>query len=419
MLGKVTWPPLAIALLAGMPSPAVGQAAYTLQPGDTVQVWMAQSQDLRRDVIVGPDGGISLPLAGHVLAEGRTLLELEQTLRERLRPLFRQADLTLMLRPGRDAVIYVVGEVTEPGAFPYRSNMTVLHAIAVAGGIYRAAILPADQDRSVIVARQVDDGKQRLRELSARILRLEAEIAGRSTILGDRHESQDPLLVQEQALMEARALTVATLEDAQRQAKQLNDRNMQALEEQVETVTRRIELARDRLKSVSNLIARGGAESSQRNRHEAEIAELEGRISALTTEMVATERAANAETARYQAARQERQTQLLTDLQAARRAYDEATERLSDSKRIMAIYGASASAAQDRSERTIGYVIIRMRDGIASELEAAETSTLQPGDLVRVRYAEHPQSTAATPNLAASASTAIGSASTSAMPETQ
>ena len=376
----------ALLLYAAAVTTVRAQSSYALQPGDTIQVWMAQSEDLRREVVIGPDGGVSLPLAGHVRAEGLTLLQLEMALREQLKPLFKQVDLTLMLRPGRDAVIYVVGEVTTPGAFPYRPNMTVLHAVTVAGGIYRAAVLPADQDRSVVVARQVEDGRQRLRELSARITRLQAEISGRTSILEPDDHASDPLLVQEQMLMEARALSVATMDEAQRQSERLNQRNKQALEEQMATVTKRIQLAKERLESVSTLIARGGAESSQRNRHEADIAELEGEISALATEMVASERAATADKARFQAARQDRQTQLLTELQSTQKSYEETSERLNDSKRIMSIYGASAAAAQEREQRSISFSIVRSRDGIPVEIPANETSPLEPGDLIRARY---------------------------------
>lgn len=218
MIGKRAMRRLAaITVLAGglgSVFPAFGQNAYTLSAGDTIQVWMAQSEDLQRDVVIGPDGILSLPLAGHLQAQGMTLLELEATLQERLRPYFKDPSLTLMLRPGQEPVVYVVGEVTTPGAFPFRSAMTVLHAVSVAGGIYRAAVLPADQDRSVIVSGQVAEGTQKLRELAARIKRLEAEIEGRTTIVDPGDDAPDPILVQEQTLLEARSRSLATMEEA-------------------------------------------------------------------------------------------------------------------------------------------------------------------------------------------------------------
>ncbi|MCB5204674.1 polysaccharide biosynthesis/export family protein [Neorhizobium sp. T786] len=379
----------AITVLAGglgSVFPAFGQNAYTLSAGDTIQVWMAQSEDLQRDVVIGPDGILSLPLAGHLQAQGMTLLELEATLQERLRPYFKDPSLTLMLRPGQEPVVYVVGEVTTPGAFPFRSAMTVLHAVSVAGGIYRAAVLPADQDRSVIVSGQVAEGTQKLRELAARIKRLEAEIEGRTTIIDPGDDAPDPILVQEQTLLEARSRSLATMEEAQRQVDELNERNTKEMEEQVATTNRRLELARDRLKSISNLVQKGGAEASQTNRHEAEIADIEGDLSRMKAALVLNERGTTAETARYRTEIQERQTQLLAELQAARRTYDETSERVADGRRILSIYGTSAMANERRSNQTITFSILRRRDGTTSEIDATEITPIEPGDLVRVRY---------------------------------
>jgi protein involved in polysaccharide export with SLBB domain len=371
------------------------QQAYALRPGDTIQVWMPQADELRQDVLISPDGGISLPLVGHMQAQGLTLVELEDTIRERLKPFYKKTDLTLMLRPGRDAEVYVVGEVTTPGAYPYRSGMTVLHAISVAGGLYRAAVLPADQDRSVIVGRQVSDGTQRLRELAARIARLEAETAGRRTLTLDRDSVGDPIAIQEQRLLEARMESLAIAEAAEKQAEALNERSRRALEEQIQTVTRRIELSKERLQSITTLVAKGGAESSQKNRYEAEIAELEGVASQLASENVVLERAKADDAARYQAARQDRRTQLLTELQAARREHAEIAARLSDSRRIMSIYGTSAAAAQERAQQALIYTIVRSQNGEPVEAEVTETSPIQPNDLVRVRYGAKAQSVGA------------------------
>jgi protein involved in polysaccharide export with SLBB domain len=391
MIKSRQWPGLALTILlfyaVGIPD-LRAQSSYTLQPGDTVQVWMAQTEDLRGDGVVAPDGGISFPLAGHLRAEGLTLLELEAALRDRLKPYFKDTDLTLMLRPGREPIIYVIGEVTTPGAYPYRSHMTVLHALTVAGGLYRAAVLPADQDRSVIVGRQVSDGTLRMRELAAREARLLAELDGRRTLAAPGAKD-DPLMAQEQMLLDARSRSVAMVDEAQQQAEVLNAQSRAALQEQVQAVTRRLELARDRLRSVSDLVEKGGVQSSQKNAHEANIAELDGQISRLSAEMVVLERAEIADAARYHAARQERQTQLLSELQAVRREQAETAARLNDSRRIMSIYGASAATAREQEQQAISYTIVRSRNGEAREIAASETSPLQPDDLVRVSVSAH------------------------------
>ncbi len=157
------------------------QTTYRLQPGDTLQVWIAQEPELTREVVIAPDGWLSFPLAGHIQSAGLSVSELEAQLFERLKTYFNDSpNLTIMLRPNAQnpQLIYVLGEVATPGAYPYRANMTVLHGLSVAGGVYRAALLAADQDRSVVVKREVEHSQKRLQELRARIIRLEAEMRG-------------------------------------------------------------------------------------------------------------------------------------------------------------------------------------------------------------------------------------------------
>ena len=127
---------------------AVGNAwahdVYRLKPGDVIEIWVGQDQNLNRQVKVRPDGRISLPLAGHLRASGLTPEQFEDTLRKRLQGNFTaQLDLTVMLvesaeRADREPVtrsIYVTGEVEKPGLYEVDEPTTVLQAIAIAGGI--------------------------------------------------------------------------------------------------------------------------------------------------------------------------------------------------------------------------------------------------------------------------------------------
>ncbi|MCJ9669487.1 MULTISPECIES: polysaccharide biosynthesis/export family protein [unclassified Neorhizobium] len=367
------------------------QTAYRLQPGDTLQVWIAQEPELTREVVIAPDGWLSFPLAGHIQSAGLSLSELEAQLLDRLKTYFNdKPNLTIMLRPNTQnpQLIYVLGEVATPGAYPYRANMTVLHGLSVAGGVYRTALLAADQDRSVIVRRDVEHSQKRLQELKARIVRLEAELRGEKSIGTTEALAADPALAQEQSLLNARMEALSMEEKAQAQANQLTERNSLAMQEQVDTMTKRIDLAKRRLQSITGLVAKGVTEGSQQMVQEGTIAELEGQISRLTSEIAVAERTKMAELARYDSARQAQRTQLLVELNAAQREQEETAARLADSTRIMTIYGESAASSQQRERRQLGYHVVRTANGETREFVATEMTPILPGDLLRVVYTD-------------------------------
>jgi len=111
---------------------------YRLAAGDTVRVTVYGHEDLSGEFEVDGAGRISLPLIRDVTAEGRTLQELEESITTKLSPDYlkqpRVSAEILNYRP-----FYIIGEVSEPGSYPYVNGMTVINAVAVAGGFtYRA-----------------------------------------------------------------------------------------------------------------------------------------------------------------------------------------------------------------------------------------------------------------------------------------
>ena len=135
------WLPLAIlTLVIGATTFAIAdeKADYRLAAGDTVRVTVYGHEDLSGEFEVDGAGRISLPLIRDVAAEGRSLRELEEIITAKLSPDYlrepRVSAEVLNYRP-----FYILGEVSEPGSYPYVNGMTVINAVAVAGGFtYRA-----------------------------------------------------------------------------------------------------------------------------------------------------------------------------------------------------------------------------------------------------------------------------------------
>lgn len=114
------------------------QGDYTLGPGDQLRITVYGQEELTGQYKVDAKGFISFPLIGKVPASGRTTTQMEETITNGLNTGYivdpRVSIEVMNYRP-----VYVLGEVREPGKFEYAPGMTILQAIASAGGYtYRA-----------------------------------------------------------------------------------------------------------------------------------------------------------------------------------------------------------------------------------------------------------------------------------------
>ena len=117
---------------------AVERADYRLAAGDKLRVTVYGHEDLSGEFDVDAAGNISLPLIGDVAAVGSTVNELEAAITAELKPDYlknpRVSAELLNYRP-----FYIFGEVKSPGSYEYTNGMTIISAVAVAGGFtYRA-----------------------------------------------------------------------------------------------------------------------------------------------------------------------------------------------------------------------------------------------------------------------------------------
>lgn len=128
--------------------------AYILQPGDNIDVKFFYSPDLNDNVTIRPDGGISLQLIGDVHAAGLTVQELDSRLTKKYRgKLPDGSDVSVIVKDFSDERIYVLGEVVQSGEYPLKHKLTVLQAIATAGGFNNSA----KRDAVLIVRQQEED----------------------------------------------------------------------------------------------------------------------------------------------------------------------------------------------------------------------------------------------------------------------
>ncbi|MFS4438086.1 polysaccharide biosynthesis/export family protein [Paracoccaceae bacterium GXU_MW_L88] len=134
----------AVSLIATLATPALAQR-YEIQPGDRLSVSVLEDPLLDRQVLVRPDGYISMPIGGSIKASGRSVESVEEIIRSRLsgsfaiRPtisvaLIQEAPMEEELM--MDTIkIYVMGEVSSPGLKEVETPVTFLQAISLAGGL--------------------------------------------------------------------------------------------------------------------------------------------------------------------------------------------------------------------------------------------------------------------------------------------
>lgn len=114
------------------------EVVYRLGPGDQIRVIVFRHEDLSGEFGLDGTGSFSMPLIGEIKANGMTARELEEHLERRFADGFlvnpKVSVEILTYRP-----FYILGEVNRPGAYEYENGMTVLNAVALAGGFtYRA-----------------------------------------------------------------------------------------------------------------------------------------------------------------------------------------------------------------------------------------------------------------------------------------
>lgn len=142
-MGRECWVLAAVGLLgaacaSSRPSERAGErpdvSEYRIGREDVLEVVVWHEPELTRVVPVRPDGRISLPLAGEVEAAGKTPAELQTGLTKALSPYIHDAAVAVLVREINGSRVFVLGEVTRPGGFALRGPLSVVQAIALAGG---------------------------------------------------------------------------------------------------------------------------------------------------------------------------------------------------------------------------------------------------------------------------------------------
>ena len=133
---------------------------YKLGPEDQIRVSVWENRELTLDLVVRPDGKISMPLIQDVDAGGLTTVELAAQIRQKLLAFIKEPQVSVIVLQVNAPKYFLIGNVTRPGTYPLRSETSVLQALSLAGGFTQFA-----SPRNIKLIRNAG-GKQEVRKIN-------------------------------------------------------------------------------------------------------------------------------------------------------------------------------------------------------------------------------------------------------------
>ncbi len=129
---------------------------YVLGPSDILDISVWKNDALTKQLPVLPDGKISFPLIGEVMAGGKTVAKLKEELEKKLTNFISSPVLSVVVTQVNSMQIYVIGRVNRPGRYQINTDINTLQALALAGGL-----TPFAKREKIKLFREVD-GKTRI-----------------------------------------------------------------------------------------------------------------------------------------------------------------------------------------------------------------------------------------------------------------
>ena len=134
------------------------EPGYRFYPGDALDVSTPSAPELSRSVVVQPDGRITMPLVGSVMAADRTVPELQAALAQGYAGQLLDPRVEVAVRQAVPIRVFVGGEVGKPGVYDMPGDIDVLQAVVMAGGL-----LTTSEPRQVVLIRRGPDGRPMMR----------------------------------------------------------------------------------------------------------------------------------------------------------------------------------------------------------------------------------------------------------------
>lgn len=355
----------------------------------TFQEWSA----LAGDYVVGADGNVNFPMLGPTEGAGKTSTELATALGSGLQQaLGLPTAPSVTVEVSAYGPIYVSGDVSTPGEYPFAPNLTVIKALALAGGERRSAEAIARPEKEMLsTTGALDVLEDEYNRLLVRRARLEAELTGQTEIAVPPELTDLPEI---SALLSAEtAILAAQKRQAEAQSTSLTDEinllttQIEAFDQKKASTETQLEMARDQLQKISTLSEDGLALSSRVASLQTNVADLEARL--LDTETAALQAQQAIATANREQARLA--DQRISDLSLEKQTVDGQISALAlkiQTQQGLVQEAALYTGAAVPGDQAPQYTYSIVRDG--EEIPAKIDTPLVSGDVVMARLALAP-----------------------------
>jgi polysaccharide export outer membrane protein len=387
---------LATLLLLGFVPPPSTRAdeaeVYRFGPGDRLRIAVLNDPAMSGEFTVQQSGGISLPSVGRIQVVGRGLDELQEEVVTRLRE-SGLIEPQISVEVAEYRPVYVVGDVKTPGSYPFRMGMTVLQALAVAGGF-----LTLD-DETLSLRLQVLQAQDSIESIEIDHL---AAIARRARLFAERDGAEEiqfpPEIVERQnepqiagmidsesrLFQTGRGAVTGEIAILENQKNKLHD-EIANLEAQLKAIERRDQLVETELRDVEYLFGKGLTAKTRL----LELQRLLTDVQRDRLEVAAAVARAQQDISKVDLSianlRNERLNRILGDLDAAQKDISQLEIRRRTGKEILALRQAmSKQPAVKLILSGESFVITRDKGEGPEDIAATDRSYVLPGDVVRV-----------------------------------
>jgi polysaccharide biosynthesis/export protein ExoF len=348
-----------------------------------------QRTELTGEYVVADDGTISLPLLGIFPAAGQSVQALQQSLAAPFEKLVGRKGFINAVAVERQPV-YIVGPVKNSGVFKYVPGMTILHAVALAGGLEQGATEVSQSVETIREAEHLRQSLDRVKRLLARTAVLRTARDGGSPITPEIVEfagkkDAKSLVTEEGRPRSLKAMTRLAQESALATAVENARSEVESRSGGVGANDDTIKLRSERVRSMQQLFSLNDINRAPLIQAQSELSDTrERRQQALIELEAAKQRLAQAE---QNLAKYKIDTRVEVDLEIDA-AEQDGVEAVADADGALNVMKTLAQRASAAGDGTVSYEIVRRTGPEAKVIAASDTSLLEPGDLVHVRAAD-------------------------------
>ncbi len=347
-----------------------------------------QRAELSGERTVQENGALALPLLGQIAVDGCSLDEAERTIARAFEQAFHRPAFATVLSIEHNP-IFIVGPVKNPGSYKYSAGMTVLHAIALSGGINRT------QDAWLAIEAVREESRaEHLRVNTARAL-------ARAAVLRSERDRSGIAIPGQLVALIGNAAAAAAVEDEKalrslalsiRQAREVALRlaagntasELEAAQMRLPSLDASIKLRSERLQAITSLHSSGVASKAQLVEVQTALVDMEAKKFDALAAVAAAKQKRDQAKAELIAFNLEYQSQRELEISTADRETRENWENIADSQGILTAMSPQGENLSMKAGAFVFEIHRHSPNGIKI-IPADEISELKPGDLIRIK----------------------------------